>query len=272
MIARRTLLATGLALSAGRAFAMDPGTASGRYQDDDVKLGFSHAIALLQDNAEGMLDRPHQMRVLLSDVEVAPAALYGIVFPPVRAMAREGKVKGVLVEFDPADKTSALITVLSKPADPSVSFANITRSDSTGLWKRLDVSDTRVSGEFKPDDDGHLVMSFSAPVFTDPVQQDLKGAAAQQSELIGVLIARAQAMAKGDRTTAYSLSTEASVATIKSFPPGMEKAMAGQIPVLIKSLKSARRVVIRRETAAVLTPDGSWFNLAREGGAWKAAD
>ena len=41
---------------------------------------------------------------------------------------------------------------------------------------------------------------------------------------------------------------------------------------MLRQLKAAKRVVVRRETAAVLVGDGSWFSLVRVGGAWKAAD
>jgi hypothetical protein len=78
----------GLALvAAAPALALDPGTAAGHYNGDGAKLGFTHAIALAQDDAEGLLDHGPQVRVLLSQEDVPPAALYGIAFPPVRQMA-----------------------------------------------------------------------------------------------------------------------------------------------------------------------------------------
>ena len=44
---RRAVLAAGLALAAaGPALAIDPGTASGHYRDDDFDVAFSHAVAL----------------------------------------------------------------------------------------------------------------------------------------------------------------------------------------------------------------------------------
>ncbi len=272
MIARRAILAGGLVLAAAPAFALDSGVAQGRYRDDDRDLGFAHAIALLQDNAEGLLDRPNQMRVLLSDVEAPPAVLYGVVFPPVYAMARAGTVKGVLLEFDPADRNALHVTILARPGNPGVSLTNVSLSNSQGLWKRLDASATRIVGELNDDASEHLAASFSAPVFTDPVQADLKGPAAQASEQVAVLIARAQALARGDMAAAAALSTEASAADLGAMPPDQMKAFAKQIPGMLRQLKAAKRVVVRRETAAILVGDGSWFSLVRVGGAWKAAD
>src|SRR4051812_26967801 len=99
MIARRDVLAAGLALAAAPAFALDPGTASGHYSRDGQKVEFKHAIALSQDNTEGLLENGAQIRLVLSDVEVEPKALYGVVFPPVVGMARKETVRGVALEF-----------------------------------------------------------------------------------------------------------------------------------------------------------------------------
>jgi hypothetical protein len=269
---RRALLALSLAAVAAPAFALDPGTAAGKFEREGVKLGFTHAVALLQDNAEGVLEHPRQLRVLLTDREVPPSVLHGLIFPPVRAMARAGAVRGVLLEFDPGDKTSLQMTVLAKPDDPQAFLPNVSLSNSVGLWTRLDVSDTRVAGELKPDDDGQLTASFSAPIFTDAVQADLKGPAAAASEPAKVLIARAEALAKGDMATAYGLSSEESAAQLRALPPAVMKQAAAQVPAMLKDLRSARRVVIRRETAAVQGAHGDWSSLVLEGGAWKAAD
>jgi hypothetical protein len=129
-----------------------------------------------------------------------------------------------------------------------------------------------VAGELKPDDDGQLAASFSAPVFTDPVQSDVKGPAAAASEPVKVLVARAEALAKGDLATAYGLSTEASAAQLKALPPAVMKQASAQVPLMLKDLKTAKRVVIRRETAAVQGAHGDWYSLELVGGSWKAAD
>ncbi|MBW8813263.1 MAG: hypothetical protein JF588_07530 [Caulobacterales bacterium] len=270
---RRAVLALALAfVAAGPALALDPGTSSGKFEREGVKLGFTHAVALMQDNAEGVLEHPHQMRVLLTDRELPASTLHGLMFPPVRAMARRGEVRGVLLEFDPGDRNSLQVTVLAKPDDPEAFLPSVSMSNSTGLWTRLDVSDTRVAGQLKPDDDGQLAASFSAPVFTDPIQSDLKGPAAAASEPVKVLLARADALAKGDVATAYGLSTDESAAQLKALPPAVMKQAAAQVPAMLRELKAPKRVVIRRETAAVQGAHGDWFSLELVGGAWKAAD
>lgn len=276
MIGRCTLaalgLALGLAFAVGPALALDAGTSSGKFDREGVKLPFTHAVAFQQENLEGVMDHPKVLRVLLTDKEVPPAALHGLIFPPVRAMARAGAVRGVLLEFDPADRNRVEVTILARPDDPNAFLPNLSLSNSEGLWKRLDISDTRVAGELKPDDDGQLAATFSAPVFTDPVQSDLKGPAAAASEPVKVLVARAEALAKGDTAAALGLSTDESAAQLKALPPAVMKQAAAQVPAMLKELKAPKRVVIRRETAAVQGAHGDWFSLELVNGAWKAAD
>ena len=79
------------------AFAIDPGTAKGTIKLGGKDVPLKHSIAYQLDNTEGLLDRPKELRIVLSDREVAPEALAGIAFPPVMTLAREGKVVGILL-------------------------------------------------------------------------------------------------------------------------------------------------------------------------------
>lgn len=270
MIARRALLAAAAALAARPAFAIDPGTASGGYRGDDASFDVSHAVALAIDNAEGLNDDV-RMRLVLSDVEVLPSALCGIAFPPVWGMARAAKLRGLLVEFDPADRTKLTATTLAPP-EPGYSLGTTTLSHSEGLWARLDASPTRISGELKPDVSDHIRAAFSAPVFTNAVVADLKGPAAQASEPVKVLLARIEALQKGDIATAKALSTESAGASFDKVDPKLMAAMRGEVANMVRELKSAKRVVIRRETAAVILDKSSWANTALVDGRWKVAD
>lgn len=270
MIARRGVLAAAVALAASPALALDPGTASGHYSRDGLKLAFSHAIALSQDNAEGLLDGGPQVRVVLSDVEVPASALFGVVFPPVIGMAREEAVRGVMIEFSPKDPKAMHVTVLAKPEDPQASLTNISLSNSNGVFKALTVGATRVTGEYAGDEESDFKFSFSAPVFTDPVTANLKGPAAQGSEQMRVLVARAQAIGRGDLPAALALSSQTS--GLRGVPPEMVKEAAKAMPQLIKELKAVKRVVVRQATAVALQGDGSWSSLVLENGAWKVAD
>lgn len=271
MIARRSVLAAVLALAGGPALAIDAGTASGRYRRDETEVAFSHALALSLDNAEGMLDRPRGMRVLLSDREVPVSAMLGLAFPPVWHMAKAGQVRGLLLSFDPADRTALNIVVLAPP-EPGFSLATLSISNSEGLWSRLEANPTRVVGELKPGAYDYMDLRFSAPVFNDEVQADLTGPAVQTSEPVKALLARADAIGRGDWGAAQALSTEAAAANFRNLPPEMLKQARPMAAELTRRLKAARRVVVRRETAAVMVGEGEWASAVRVDGVWKAAD
>jgi len=268
---RRAVLTAGLAFAASPALAIDAGTSAGRYKDDEFDVTFSHAVALDMDNTEGLLDSPREMRVLLTDRELPVSVLYGQSFPPVWHMAQAGEVKGLMLRFDPANREAILVTVLAKP-EPGYSLSNTTLSRSDGIWSRLEVAPTRAVGELKPEASEKLQLRFSAPVFTNAVEADLKGPPAGASEPAKVLIARAEAIVRGDLAAAAALSTEASAARLSEMPPEFRKMAAKELPKLIARLKAAKRAVIRRETAVVMLGPGEYASAARVGGVWKAAD
>ena len=107
-------------------------------------------------------------------------------------------------------------------------------------------------------------------MFTDPVQADLKGPAAQSSEQIRVLLARAEALGRGDLAAAAALSAQGS--DLKAMPPQVLKQIRQAAPQMIKELKAVKRVVVRQSTAVALQGGGSWTSLVLENGAWKGAD
>lgn len=274
---RRELLAAGLALAAGQALgtgpalAIDRGVASGRYKDADAELTFSHALALDMDNAEGMLDSDRRLRILLSDREVPLSAICGLAFPPVWSMARAGTLRGLLLEFDPSDRTALHVVVLAPPTPP-YSLSTVSISNTEGLWSRLEVGSARVAGELKPEASDRMSFQFSAPVFTDAVEADLKGAAVQTSEPVKVLLARTDAIRCGDWAAARALSTESSAAVFDEMPAELRQEAPRFAVELAQRLRTAKRVVIRRETAAIILDKGEWTSLVRVGGVWKAAD
>jgi len=268
-LARLALIAV-LALAAGPALALDPGAASGHFSRDGVTLTFTHAIALSQDNTEGLLDNGPQIRIVLSDAEVPIAALYGVVFPPVTGMARKATVHGVMLEFSPSNPKAMHVTVLAKPRELGASLTNVSLSNSQGVFKSLTVTATRVTGEFDDGAESDFKFTFSAPVFTDPVQADLRGADAQKSPQVLALIARAEAIARGDLPAALALSSQGS--DLRGVPASALTQFKAAAPEMIKGFKAIKRVVVRRETAVALMGDGGWSNLVLEGGVWKVAD
>lgn len=271
MIDRRILLATGLALAARPAWALDPGTASGRYQREDQLVSVSHAIALSLDNVEDPSSRKREMRVLLSDREAPASAIMGLFFPPVWRLARTGALRALLLTFDPEDRTGLNVVVLSKRDDgyspPSISITN-----TAGLWSRLDISATRIVGTLKDDASENMSFSFSAPVYTNDVVSDLAGPAAQASEPVAVVLARTEALSRGDLAAARMFSTPDSAASLTELPPEFVKLAKAEMVRQLGRLKSVKRVVIRRETAAVQVAPGEWASLVRVDGVWKVSD
>ena len=269
MTSMRLALAALMLLWTGPALAQ--GTASGHYDHDSVQVVLSHVTVLAQDNAEGLLDHPNQIRVVLSDQAVPVEALYGAIFPPVRAMAKQGEVHGVMFEFDPADRTRISITPLAKPDDPEASLATISQSNSQGLWRQLTVTATSITADYQ-DGDGGLTAMFSAPLASDPLTADLKGPAAQSSEQTRVLIARAEAMGHGDLTAAAALTARGASDDMKAMPPEELKAISQQVGEMIRHFKAVKRVVVRQHTAVALLGEGESESLVLEDGVWKVAD
>ncbi len=272
MIATRLWLGGLVLLWTCNAYALDLGGASGRYVRDKVRIEVSHATALMQDNAEGLLDHGPQMRVLLSDRDVPIDTLYGIIFPPVRAMARHGDLRGLLLEFDPADRNALRITILAKPDDPTEFAPSLSLSDSNGLWRRLTVDSTHVEGDFQSSDNPDFAFSFSAPISTDPVTADLKGAAALSSEQVRVLTARARALTRGDLAAALALTSRQAAADLQGIQPAELKQVSASMGELIKAFGAVTRVVVRKKSAVAIMPGGDAASLVLEDGGWKVAD
>ncbi|HEY3948852.1 hypothetical protein [Phenylobacterium sp.] len=259
-------LALAATLLAGPVWAQ-AGAATGQFKGDAGSFALTHAVALSQDNLEGLLDKGPQIRLVLSQEDVPAEALYGVAFPPVTTLARKQAAHGIMLEFAPKAPTEMHMVILARPADPRASLTNSSISNSQGLFKRLEVTATRVSGQYEGEG---MSFTFDAPLAVDAVQADLKGPAAVASEPVKVLLARADAIARGDLAAALAVSAESS--SLRSLPPEQFKQAAAMGREMVKELKATRRVVIRQHTAVVLGSDGGFSNLVRDGAAWKVAD
>src|SRR5512135_2349275 len=93
-------------------FAIDPGRVQGSFQVNDKAIALTQAYAHLHDNAEGLLDHPKELRILLVDREVPQEALAGISLLPLEQMAREGRVQGLLLRLDPIYHKRLFVTLL----------------------------------------------------------------------------------------------------------------------------------------------------------------
>lgn len=276
-----------LVFSSG-AFAIDPGTASGTLKVDGDVVALSHAYAHLHDNAEGWLDNKKEMRILVTDREVAEDALAGLnPFFTLSAMVRQGPLRGVLIRFDPAKPKSIQVTVLYPPKDQRNSLANKTISDSEkSPLENLLISELRVSASVNRSGEGNAELGwpaesysfrFSAPLFREPaVSAILKDKQALNSPQVKAVLARAAAFIKGDLEKTRQLSTERSSREIENFlAQSKEEALkmmrdsGKEIEQAVK--KGKLRLIVRGDRASLMVDakDGnSMYGLIRKDGKW----
>jgi len=271
---------------AASAFAIDAGTAKGSLKADGKNVPLQYSVAYQLDNAEGLLDRPKEMRVLIADREVPAEALAGLAFPPVMQMARENKVQGILLRFDPADRKAVQVTYLAAPKDPQMSLMNLTVSGTQDAFRKLDIGNNRVIGEiaYKDSRSGspdmpslEFAIHFSSPVFHNPaVTADLKGEAARKSPQAQLLREKARALAKADFAAVKKLSTERQNKSTDAFlaqAGSQAKAYAKEAAAeLEKSLKTLDRVVERGDRAVAIVGKGEWMSFVRASGQWLSDD
>ena len=192
-------------------FAIDPGRVQGSLQVNDKAIVLTQAYAHLHDNAEGLLDLPKELRLLLVDREVPQEVLAGISLLPVEQMAREGRVQGLLLRLDPSDHKRILVTLLYPPSEPGLTLLTQTVS-STCRKPPIELkigSFNRVGGAVEHHEDNqsetrgiprlNYSLRFSAPLFQEiPVTAVLVGQEAQDSSQMQVLRKKAWALEKGD--------------------------------------------------------------------------
>jgi hypothetical protein len=283
-VAMRPLLLSLTIALAAPAFGQTAGTASGAVTIDGRQVTLKYATAYVRDNYEKLLDKPRLMRILLSDREVGADSLRGVAMPSIYALAREGAVRGIMIELDPSNPQSINVTFLDKPSDPGRFMTSLslckTGAKLFKVWKQ---SATRVMGaldhEGQKSDDPDLArpgfsIEFDAPVIAESaVTADLKGAAAQKSPQIATLRARAAAIGKWDMVAIRSLCTKSALKSLESMPPEalaeMKKDAANQAAMQKKQLARAQKVIVRGDRAVVIISKNDFSTLVREGGRWK---
>ena len=271
------------------AYAIDQGTAQGTLTINTEAIALTHSYAHLHDNAEGLLSRSKELRVVLSDREIPYESLRGLVFLPVEDMARENRVRGLLMTMDPKDQGRVVVTLLMQPVRTGQSLMMLTLS-ATGqeLFKKLILSNVRVTGEMEHADtrssgDEDLpkltfAVKFSAPLFKElPVSAIYTGKKAQNSPQVKVYREKINALKKGDFEAVKRLSSERAnrrdAAMLAHIDDQTKKASAAEAAAdFEKSLKHIKRVVVREDSAVVIFSEKEWATFVREGGEWKTGD
>jgi hypothetical protein len=267
------------------ALALDPGAAEGSLQVNEETISLSRAYSHLHDNSEGLLHSPKELRILLVDREVSQEALEGIAFLPVEEMAKEGRIRGLMLQLDPGKQNHVLLTLLYPPASPEQSLTTQTiESTPEKVLKELKITGERISGEIAHHDVGKpqfedmpkisYTVRFSAPLFHEPpVTADLKGKAAQDSPQALVIREKARALAQGDFDALKRVSTQHANRQNQPFLASMDKSAAKEIASdMEKSISRIQRVVVRNDRAVAIFPENEWVSFVREDGKWKSDD
>lgn len=275
-------------MAACPAFAIDPGIAKGTLMTNGKQVAITHAYAQTHDNAEGLLDFPKELRIVLADRAVPQESLRGIAFLPVTQLAREGKVQGILIRLNPDDRKRMYVTLLQQPETPGTSLMTLTLSDSAReLIRKFRLGGNRVSGEVERTEKGSpepgafprmsYDATFSAPLFHElPVTADLRGAAAQKSPHVVLLRKKAAALGAGDfgaARTFMSLKAQRHMdAFLAQAGPESARISKEMVTDMENSIAKIDRVVVRGGSAVALAGKDTWFVFVQEGGTWKSDD
>ena len=232
--------------------------------------------ALLHDNAEGVLDTPTELRIVVTDREVPIDALDGLIFLPVSDMGQRAEVEGILLRFDPAKPDEVDYTVLTVRGvqtvtkNVSVKDLKLAAGRVTGMF---DFSDTSFAS-FPEYPKVRFSFRIDTPITTPPaVTEDLKGRDALNSTQVKVLRALADALATGNIAALNRLtSVRATIRNKEDIARRGADATKAYRTVgadLKKLIPRVKRVVVRGDQAVVLLPENTTFNLKLEGGIWK---
>ncbi len=269
------------------ALAIDAGKANGLLTVGKEKIKLTHAYAHRYNNEEGLGDGP-ELRILLTDRELPVTVLAGFEGPrTLDDMARQGKVRGILLKLDPRKPLDHMHgTVLVPPSDPQASLIFFTSSGNDEL-KGLKVDALRVSGELQYSSDNKSFAdlppyscdaTFSAPLFHDePLTAKLSGRAAIISPQAQALKAYIAALGRGDLEAARKLATENNWTELEAYK---KKVSDEEFRKMLKSEGSSAaeidrqisRVFVRGSHATiVLKGQGSTSvqSLVKQGGEWK---
>jgi hypothetical protein len=268
--------------------AIDPGVAKGTLVIGDQTISLSHSVAFRFQDEEKLAKGP-ELRVLVTDREIAPALLADHALDRLDQLARDGGVRGLLLRVDPKGaSTDVSGMVLFPPASPQASLAFFTAGGSELSIRNLKVSENRVTGESSGDygkDSAFPDMpkytydvSFSAPIFRDePVTARLTATAARKSPQVQVLVGYVTAVRAGDLTAASKFSTPAKIRGLQAMRARMgetafREAAVELLPDGPALVRQVQDVVVRGNRALVIiTEEGNrnGHRLVQVDGAWK---
>lgn len=286
---RHLLFSMVLAAISVSACMADCGSVSGTFTVSGKEIPLKFAYAHFHDNAEKLLDRPRELRILLCDREIKPEQLRGIVFLPIEELARQGVLQGLIIELDPSDTTRSTVVELLKPTRPGQSLRTVTRTATPkGVFDDWKYDGKTVSGAITQNEpiggnvepDSAKVtysLKFTALVLKEPaVTSDLKGAQALASPLIQLHKKKAEALIRCDFTSVKAMTTargNGRAAEMFKMPPDQLKKIAKQAGTEMKQAAAkVERIVVRGDSAVIIFPGHMWSTYVKEAGVWKCDD
>ena len=257
----------------------------GKFTVDGKDIELKHVLVIDFDDTEGMGDGP-ELRILFSDKEVAQFELESPILFNLDALAREGKLQGVLLRFDPNAETPEVYgTTYAALDDPQTSMPFFTLSGGAGGVDSLKVEKGVLSGTVDGSGEGSTdfgtpsyayEITFSVPVRKPTPVTVLTGKEAMDSVQMKTYIKFEEAMTKGDLDTIRKMTSEAKAKQMDDFiaQVGKEQFMAMTKQMVSDPAtreKALRGVYLRGDNTTIVFDDEGGkmsVNLKKKGDTW----
>jgi hypothetical protein len=252
---------------------------------DGKDIALKHVLVLDFDDAEGMGDGP-ELRVLFSDVPVAQSELESPILFNLDSLAREGKLQGVLLRFDPrAEDRNVFGTTYVAPSNAQTSMPFFSLGGDAGGVDSLKVADGVLSGSVNGAGEGDadfgtppyaFDITFNAPVAKATPVKVLQGKEAMATEQMKSYLKFEEAMGKGDLDTVRKMTSPEKARQMDAFIEELGKdafiAMTRQmIAEPAAREKALKGLYVRGDNTTIVFDDEGGkmsVNLKKKGEAW----
>lgn len=283
-------LSTACLLAASGGFTEPASEVKGTLEINGATVPIKYAYILQHNDEEGFLVDGPELRILLSDREVDPALLGDLVLSRLDAMAREKKIRGLILKLDPKKEPRGVHgTVLEAPASAQTSLPFFSQSGDSTCIKKLDIKDGKVSGvvEDKPSEDSAFPdtpkygynITFTAPIrANDAVTARPKGEEALKSPQAQAVLAYEKALREGRLEDAAKSATPEKYRELEQVIQQMGKPTFLEqvkqfIPETAVREKQIAEVIVRGKRAIVIIKEEGGRIAApvidTGGGVWK---
>jgi hypothetical protein len=246
--------------------------------NDGSYVKLDHILLVQNGNEEGLEDGPH-LRIFITN-GVIPLSVAGAATTlEAAAFAKETKIYGIVILADSAGRSmdgKAYNLNLPPPAK-SASDNCAAKTPDPHMFQQFRVNGERASGQLVREfGRGHVTAVFDAPITPDPVTQDLSGSDAIESAPGKVYVAYAQAALSGDMAALSGFATPLHARQVNALHSQMGdtafKQWLAASPNMASLPNSITRVVIRGNSASVVSRGKEFDSLVFDGTSWKVTD